>query len=157
MFRLTVHREVLQSFLSAPPPDGHVYGKLQPHHAPMVTAHWPRLHDWPKKETYFQELITNYSNTALYHVDNLDMPVSYLVQLPCGQNFGFTMESYRGKGLTRGVFEQQYAKSMMDGFSPRAEESILGDETPIRNNGEKVFNVKDLILKQTMTAVSAKM
>ena len=143
--------------LNAPPPDGFVYGKLQSHHAPMVTAHWPRLHGWPNKESYFREIIENYSTTALFHVDNLDIPVTYLVQFPCGQSFAFTTESYRGKGLSRCAFEKQFAKSVMDGFSPRVEESSVGDVVPIRKkNGVKLFNVKDLILKHTLTAVSAK-
>ena len=120
----------------------------------MVTAHWPRLHDWPKKETYFQELITNYPTTALFHVDNLDMPVSYLVQFPCGQNFGFTMESYRGKGLNKHiVYTKQFAKASVEGVSPIVEESPVGEAT-FDDDVKYVCNVKDLVLKQTLIAAS---
>ena len=148
------YSEVIQRLLDAPCPDGFVYGKLQSHHAPMVTAHWPRLHGWPNKESYFREIIENYSTTALFRVDNLDVPVSYLVQFPCSQNFAFTTESYRGKGLSRGgVYWKQFAKAFMDGFSPIVEESLVRDVTP-DHDVKYVCNVKDLVLKQTLTTVS---
>ena len=120
----------------------------------MVTAQWPRLQGWPNKEAYFRELIENYSTTALFHMDHLDLPASYALQFPSGENFGFTMETYRGKGMTRGIFLKQYAKLIIDGYSPRTEESSVdsGDLTPLHDHSLKSgFNVKDLILKQIVS------
>ena len=137
-------------------PDGFVHGKLQSHHTSMVSSQWPRLHDWPNKELYFKELIENYSTTSLFHVDNLDIPVAYAVQLPCGQNFGFTMEQYRKKGLIRYICQKQVAKEINEGCTPIEEESSADDVLiPIKGQAVKSgFNVKDLVLKQTFTIIS---
>ena len=55
------------------------------------------------------------------------------------------------------MFYKHFAKQVIEGYSPRVEESnaLSGDVTPIQERSVKAgFNVKDLILKQTLTDVS---
>ena len=131
-------------------PDGLVCGKLRPHHAEMVASQWPRLHDWPNKIAYFKELIESYNTSAIYSTENLDVPISYLVDFPCSQSFGYTDKRYRNKRLTWFLSLHFWMNMfMVDNHYPALSET----SHPFRNSNEfslratRHGSVKDLVTK----------
>ena len=81
-------------------PDGFTFGKLQPHHAKMVSSHWGRLSWWPNTEPYIKELISIFQCPAIYSADDLDVPVSYIFQIPSYHQFAYTDKRFRGNKLS---------------------------------------------------------
>ncbi len=61
-----------------PCPDGFVLGSLKPHHTPLVLEHWSHFNGWPKERPYFEAITSNFVSRALYSVDDLDSPVTWL-------------------------------------------------------------------------------
>ena len=137
-------------------PQGYIIGKLQPHHAKMVTAHWPRLHGWPNKEPYFAELIKHYYCPAVYSLDNLDEPASYAVQFPCNQSFGYTDEKHWGQRLVN-IPGLCYIISGLgiEEFSPCEEEvsfqARISVFTEVGGHASG-YNVKDLVTRHSVNS-----
>ena len=139
--------EVLQR-LSEILPDGFISGKLRPHHAEMVASQWPRLHDWPNKVPYFKELIESYGSTAIYSIENLDVPISYIVYFPCCQGFSYTDQRYKGKRFS--LFNTLQLSTVIGDIYPFiTETSYPGRFAVEASMGAFLagYNVKDLIIK----------
>ncbi len=135
-------------------PEGYVLGRLQPHHAEMVASQWLRLHGWPNKEPYFRELIKSYFCPAIYSLDNLEKPASYIVQFPCNQTFGYTDDKYKGQHLVLVPGTYCYIFQLaMEGLYPLEEEVSDPRRIPVftKLNGTlSGYNVKDLATRNTI-------
>lgn len=131
-------------------PKGYVLGKLHPHHAEMVASQWPRLHDWPNKIPYFRELINSYFCPAIYSVDNLDEPASYIVQFPCNQTFGYTNSKHKSQHLVTLPGILYYISLLaMAGYTVLEEEASDPRRVPFFikiGAAQTDYNVKDLVL-----------
>ena len=100
-------------------PEGFTCGKLQLHHAQLVSDNWNFANNWPKKVSYLRELIGNFENRAVFADDNPDTPIAWCIEKPSGElGIAFVAEKYRNKGLFKVVRSGIASATLRNGFYP---------------------------------------
>ncbi|XP_064403361.1 glycine N-acyltransferase-like isoform X3 [Halichondria panicea] len=83
-----------------PCPDGFVLGHLNSRHIPLLAKHWGKFHGWTSSPYYISKLILDFETIALYSVNDLDIPVAWILQNPFGRPSSiYITEEYRGMNL----------------------------------------------------------
>lgn len=100
-------------------PDGFVLGSLKPHHIPHVLIYYDYYRGWPNELFFVKSSISNFISVALFHVDNLDYPVAWSFQLPCGRMSGlYSLEIFRKNNLGSFVAVEMARATAAEGFVP---------------------------------------
>ena len=101
-------------------PKGYSIGILKQGHGKLVRQHWNQVACACTRDTgQFEEMIKTLPTTAVYHKDNTEIPVGWMLTYPSGR-FGnaYIQEGHRGYQLSRALAVDLCKKLVHEGIIP---------------------------------------